>query len=259
MGANLDMYNILTGHKDEVEEEDTYRVREKAAWKRVAIVEAAILILLIAVFCIAFTNCLPKTSGLDLPETSVTEASDASNSEVQVKWVFDGIMNTEEVVEESVEEDVEEEEASDIGETENENELIEEALFDSGYFREDIPLDGDTQAELRAACEEFGVEYTLMLALIHQETAFCNVTGDNGNSIGLCQVQPRWNGERMAELGVTDLTVPYQNFRVACSLLSELLDKYGTETKALTAYNSGKPGNSRYAREVLAYKAELEG
>lgn len=35
-----------------------------------------------------------------------------------------------------------------------ENEYIEAALYASGYFREDVPLDGDTQAFLRAACEE---------------------------------------------------------------------------------------------------------
>ena len=40
-----------------------------------------------------------------------------------------------------------------------ENEYIEAALYASGYFREDVPLDGDTQAFLRAACEETGKRF----------------------------------------------------------------------------------------------------
>ena len=40
----------------------------------------------------------------------------------------------------------------------SENEYIEAALYASGYFREDVPLDGDTQALLRA------VSYTHLIA-----------------------------------------------------------------------------------------------
>lgn len=63
-----------------------------------------------------------------------------------------------------------------------ENEKIEAALYDSGYFREDVPLDGDTQALLHAACDASGVPYALALAVIAQETGFRNVTGDDGAS-----------------------------------------------------------------------------
>lgn len=127
-----------------------------------------------------------------------------------------------------------------------ENEYIEAALYASGYFREDVPLDGDTQALLRAACEETGIPYELALAVIRQETEFRNVVGDDGRSVGYMQVQRRWHEDRMARLGVTDLTDPYGNFRVGCDYLAELLEKYTLE-EALTAYNSGKPGKSAYA------------
>ncbi len=132
-----------------------------------------------------------------------------------------------------------------------ENEKIEAALYDSGYFRSDIPLDSDTQALLRAACEESGIEYELALAVIEQETGYRNVTGDDGQSAGYMQVQLKWHGARMERLGVTDLTDPFGNFRVGCDYLAELLSKYSM-AEALTAYNSGKPGNSAYADEVLA-------
>lgn len=131
-----------------------------------------------------------------------------------------------------------------------ENEKIEAALFESGYFRSDIPLDGETQAYLRAACEESGVTYELALAVIWKETGYQNITGDGGDSVGYMQVQPQWHQERMNRLGVDDLADPYGNFRVGCDYLAELMRKYDTE-KALTAYNTGKPGTSAYATEVL--------
>ena len=131
-----------------------------------------------------------------------------------------------------------------------ENEKIEAALYDSGYFREDVPLDGDTQALLHAACDESGVPYALALAVIAQETGFRNVTGDDGASCGYMQIQEQWHRDRMERLGVTDLMDPFGNFRVGCDYLAELMDRYSLE-EALTAYNSGRPGKSRYASAVL--------
>lgn len=136
-----------------------------------------------------------------------------------------------------------------------ENEKIESALYENGYFRSDVPLDGDTQALLHAACEEAGITYELALAVIRKETEFQNVMGDNGNSYGYMQIQPRWHEDRMERLGVTDLTDPYSNFRVGCDFLAELLSKYTLE-EALTAYNSGKPGKSEYATSVMNYMDE---
>lgn len=139
-----------------------------------------------------------------------------------------------------------------------ENEKIEAALYETGYFRDDVPLDGETQAFLRSACEEAGITYELALAVIRQETDFRNVVGDNGDSIGYMQIQPRWHEERMGRLGVTDLADPYSNFRVGCDFLAELLEKYTMED-ALTAYNSGKPGKSEHATSVIGYMEEYNG
>ena len=138
-----------------------------------------------------------------------------------------------------------------------ENEKIEAALVETGYFRDDIPLDYETQAYLRAACDESGVPFELALAVIRKESNYQNITGDGGDSIGYMQVQPKWHQERMQRLGVTDLTHPLSNFRVGCDYLAELMDKYSLE-EALTAYNSWKPGKSDYADTVLKYWRELK-
>lgn len=132
-----------------------------------------------------------------------------------------------------------------------ENEKIEAALVETGYFRDDIPLDYETQAYLRAACDESGVEYEVMLGLIDRETGFQNINGDGGDSIGYCQIQPKWWSGLMTDLGVNDLTQSLDNFRTGCAILSGLTEKYGSLEYALTAYNTGKPGKSEYADDVL--------
>ena len=130
--------------------------------------------------------------------------------------------------------------------------IVEAAPMEYDPVRDDIPLDAETQRLLYQACGETGIRYELALAVIWQETDFRNIIGDGGNSIGFMQVQPRWHRERMDRLGVTDLSDPYGNFLVACDFLAELLETHEL-TDALTRYNSGKTGDSQYARDVLNY------
>ena len=52
------------------------------------------------------------------------------------------------------------------------------------WYIEDLPLTYQEQEHLWNACYEFGVDHSLMLALIEQETGFHNVTGDGGDSVG---------------------------------------------------------------------------
>lgn len=135
----------------------------------------------------------------------------------------------------------------------DEDALIEAALLEQGYFREDIPLSYDLQDALHTACEEFDVEYSLALAVIEAESNFTNVTGDSGESVGYFQIQPRWWNGLMAEIGVDDLTDPAQNFRTGCAILELLVEQYDGDTDAaLTAYNVGRDtGDRTYANKVL--------
>ena len=119
------------------------------------------------------------------------------------------------------------------------------------YLREDIPLDYATQMLLYGACLEFEVPYELALAVIEQETNFRNVTGDDGASVGFMQIQERWWSGLMEEIGARDLTDPEDNFRTGCAILRQLLDKHGNIEDALSAYNTGRPGETRYSRDVM--------
>ena len=124
------------------------------------------------------------------------------------------------------------------------------------WYMEDLPLPFQEQEYLWNACQEFGVDHSLMLALIEQETNFRNVTGDGGDSIGYCQIQSRWWSWLMEDIGAVDLTDPQDNFRTGCAIMAHLLEKYGTTEDALSAYNSGSPGPTVYAASVLS--AEIE-
>lgn len=121
-----------------------------------------------------------------------------------------------------------------------------------GWYIEDLPLNQDLQEALWEACQEFGIDYALALAIIEQETNYSNILGDGGASVGFFQIQPRWWGELMERIGTGDLTDPVDNFRTGCAVLRELLLRYdGSVTDALTAYNTGHPGQSAYASAVM--------
>ena len=120
------------------------------------------------------------------------------------------------------------------------------------WYIADLPLDRELQKALWDACQEFGIDYALALAIIEQETNYSNILGDGGASVGFFQIQPRWWGELMERIGADDLTDPVDNFRTGCAVLQELLLRYnGSVTDALTAYNSGHPGQSAYASAVM--------
>lgn len=131
-------------------------------------------------------------------------------------------------------------------------------LCEDTYLREDIPMSYELQAMLYGACLEFEVPYELALAVIEQETNFRNVTGDDGASVGFMQIQERWWSGLMEEIGARDLTDPEDNFRTGCAIIRKLMDKHGSVEDALTAYNRGKPGQSKYSRDVMERMQKYE-
>lgn len=75
--------------------------------------------------------------------------------------------------------------------------------------------------------------------------------GDNGESVGLMQIQPRWHGWRLAE--GESLRDPKVNVRIGCEILQDLLYKNeGRVDVALTIYNKGHDdGDRRYYKRVM--------
>ena len=120
-----------------------------------------------------------------------------------------------------------------------------------------VPLDHDIQAFIIRSCERLNMEPAVIVAMIDQESGFNDdCIGDNGDSVGLMQIQKQWHQERMDKLGVTNLMEPLQNVKVGMDYLAELLDQGNGLEWALMAYNAGASGatkgfGSEYAAAVL--------
>ena len=147
----------------------------------------------------------------------------------------------------------------------------EESVIPSREYY-DIPLSEDLQEYIFTECEERGIKPEIVFGMIERETQFqAELIGDNGNSIGLMQIQPYWHSGRMERLGVTDLLDPFQNVTVGIDYLAELVLKYdGNIEMALTAYNAGCTGAynnyfsrgiycSEYSRSVIENAENLVG
>lgn len=98
-----------------------------------------------------------------------------------------------------------------------------------------------------------GVDPNIVKAIIKEESGGNpNAVGDNGESIGLMQIQPKHHKKRMEELGIVSLFDPQENVILGCSILSDLYDKYGNYEDALSVYNSGNAEDGKaYAERIL--------
>lgn len=131
----------------------------------------------------------------------------------------------------------------------------------------DVPLDAELQRHISELSESYGVDMPLVVAIIGQESNYRpDAVGDNGNSLGLMQIQPRWHAARMERLGVTDLLDPYQNTAVGIDLLAELIEEGNGTEWAVTAYNAGTAAadynraigtRTEYAESVMKLKEAL--
>ena len=80
----------------------------------------------------------------------------------------------------------------------------------------------------------------LIFAIAERESGLNpSVVGDNGASIGLMQIQPRWSRERMKRLGVNDLGEPKGCVKVAVDILLQYKEKDSDLYFVLMAYNGG--------------------
>ena len=103
---------------------------------------------------------------------------------------------------------------------------------------------------IEETAESYGISPKLVKAIIEVESGGnANAVGDDGNSIGLMQIQPRYHAQRLKE--GESLLDPKVNVRVGCEILSEIMDKYGTLDEVLTVYNAGHDtGDRSYANRV---------
>ena len=127
----------------------------------------------------------------------------------------------------------------------------------------DVPLATDLQLHIVQIAESYGIDPAIIFAMCYLESTFNPASiGDDGESFGLMQIQPKWHSDRMARLNCSDLLDPFQNVIVGTDYLAEQLARYGGNlSKALVAYNAGhfKGTITNYAMVVMATAEELRG
>lgn len=95
---------------------------------------------------------------------------------------------------------------------------------------------------MQMIADHFGLDKELIQAIVQVESGGDpKAVGDNGNSIGLMQIQPKWHKRRMSRYGFTekDLYSPICNLIVGCDYLKECMDMGNGTDFALMMYNGG--------------------
>lgn len=109
---------------------------------------------------------------------------------------------------------------------------------------EQVPL--NTQAfalEIRSAADDYGVDASLIRAIIHAESAYQPDAVSPRGARGLMQLTPA----TQQELGVADVFHPASNIGGGAQYLALMLDEFDGDLKLATAaYNAGPGAVHRY-------------
>ena len=118
-----------------------------------------------------------------------------------------------------------------------------------------VPMTEQDQAVVFGICQEYGVAFPLVMAIIEHESQFDGMTRSQTEDSGYMQIND-CNAERLSGLGFSDLYDLEQNVGAGVYILKELFSKYeGDATFVLMAYNAGEKG-ARDMRESGIYETE---
>lgn len=159
------------------------------------------------------------------------------------------------------------------GNPESEAELQEEKeIADAVTMDEFQPLpvnaSSDMQKMIYDTAQEYGLDWTLVMALIQKESNFDPTAISKSGDYGLMQINKVAQKRLREELGTTDFLNPAQNVKAGCYILSDLMQKYGYENLALMAYNCGEGGakelwekgiwSTEYSRKIIKTQDDIK-
>lgn len=124
-------------------------------------------------------------------------------------------------------------------------------------------------AEYQTYCEEIGNQYGIcpeLLEAIMESESSGNPNAENGNCKGLMQINLKYHGDRMQELGVANIYDSRGNILLAADYLVELFEEYGDVGTVLMVYNGSEDAIARgqqgdytdYASKIMKRSEELE-
>lgn len=138
---------------------------------------------------------------------------------------------------------------------------------DKAPYTRDIPLSDELQEYTYGIAEKYGVDYDLILAIMQTESQFQNVTSDNGEDIGLCQINTI-NAEWLyTDYGIYNLMDERQNIEACAIILNKLSGQFSNESHVVMAYNLGAGKAQKYissgkiteyTEKVYENKGEIE-
>lgn len=120
-------------------------------------------------------------------------------------------------------------------------EVATEPAFVYPYIQCD--LSPTLQETVYDICEEWDVDFPLVMAVIFRESSFnpYAVSAD-GSSVGLMQINEINFDWLSRKLGITDFRDATQNVEAGVFMLHELFEKYHDPSEVLMAYNMGEGG-----------------
>ena len=139
----------------------------------------------------------------------------------------------------------------------------------TAYAYDDRREDEALRQSIAALCEESGVPVLLAYAVIDRESSWnADAVNADGSCYGLMQIHEVNFESLRRELGLSDLTDPYQNVQAGIYLLSDYISRYLDYHMALMCYNCGEAGarklwargqyESDYSRWVMDRMHDLE-
>ena len=133
------------------------------------------------------------------------------------------------------------------------------------------PIDCDMPKEQQEftyyLCSGYDIDFTLVMALIRNESSFNPGVISETNDYGYMQIN-KINHQWLTDtLGVTDFTDPYENIRAGVFVLRKLFERYQDTNMVLMAYNMGEDGAARlwdkgiysteYTEKIMNYQEQF--
>lgn len=132
----------------------------------------------------------------------------------------------------------------------------------------DLPLSPDLQRYTWRLCRERGLDYEVVLAVMHLESGFDPTCISQTSDYGLMQINTINHENLRTTLGITDFLDPYQSINAGTYILAAYGGSGIEPHTLLMAYNLGPTGAARriadghtqtnYSKTVLQYASSLK-